>query len=134
MHCWFLLRFLVPNIFVFAIFSQFLPVSATIHPCRMNFYQKMQLFSLYNMSEVEWGQFQNQPFSSYLLNPFTNQNNFCGYLPTTFYVLFHPSNLLGCTSAQSLGNFFTMDKIWICRQNVALIFKFSYRYTYLGLP
>ena len=79
-HCWFLLRFLVPKIFVLAIFSHVPPSCAKWDLYRIKAYLFRQLFSLYNMSEVEWGQFQNQPFGLYLLNPGTNQNNFCGCL------------------------------------------------------
>ena len=77
-HCWFLLRFLVPNISVLAIFSPFPPGSARLDPYRINFYLKTQLFSLYDMSVPECAHFQNQPFGSYLLNPCTNQNIFYG--------------------------------------------------------
>ena len=77
-HCWFLLRFLVPKISVLAIFSPFPPGSARLDPYRINFYLKTQLFSLYDMSVPECAHFQNQPFGSYLLNPCTNQNIFYG--------------------------------------------------------
>ena len=38
MHCWFLLRFLVPNIFVLAIFSQLPPLGASRHLHSINTY------------------------------------------------------------------------------------------------
>ena len=133
-HCWFLLRFLVPNIFVLAIFSQLPPLGASRHLHSINTYFFRQLFSIYDMNVLPCALFQNQPFGSYLLSPLTNWKFFCRYLLHFVSYFIHPSNLFGNTSAQSLRNFFTMDKTWICRQNVALIFKFSYRYTYLGLP
>ena len=72
-HCWFLLRFLVPNIFVLAIFSHVPPSSAKWDLYRIKVYLFRQLFLLYNFQGVPGTLFQNRLCGLYLLNHWANQ-------------------------------------------------------------
>ena len=71
-HCWFLLRFLVPKISVLAIFSQFPPLCATLHLYRTNLDLLPLLFFLYNFLVVPCGPFENFLFWLYFWGPCMN--------------------------------------------------------------
>ena len=71
-HCWFLLRFLVPKISVLAIFSQFPPLCATLHLYRTILDLLPLLFFLYNFLVVPCGPFENFLFWLYFWGPCMN--------------------------------------------------------------
>ena len=108
-HCWFLLRFLVPKIFVFANFSQVPPISANFGLYSTNLDLIQQLFHLYDMGGQGWTLFQNQPFGLYLGDPWSNFENFCWCI-LHFVPYFSHWYRFACTFAQSLGNFYQWAK------------------------
>ena len=69
---------ILAKILVLANFSQLAPVCASRHLCSIKVYLFSQFFSLYDMGVLGCAHFQNQPFASYLLNPWTNQKKLCG--------------------------------------------------------
>ena len=85
-HCWFLLRFLVPKISVLAIFSQFPPLCATLHLYRTILDLLPLLFFLYNFLVVPGGPFENILFRLYFLTPCMNFIVFCEGLLDFFYI------------------------------------------------
>ena len=85
-HCWFLLRFLVPKIFVFANFSQVPPISANFHLYSTNLDLFRQLFHLHDLGVVWCSLFENILFWLYFLSPFINSIFFCGRLLDFCYI------------------------------------------------
>ena len=114
------------KIFVLANFSQLLPFCAIFHIDTIKSYLNSLLFLLYDMSEAGWGHFQNQPFGSYFLNPWTNWKNPCrGNIYFVPYINQHHKFFL--YFSQISGKFFTMGQKWTFGQNPSLIFSFRHR-------
>ena len=104
MHCWFLLRFLVPNIFVLAIFSQLPPLGASRHPHSIKTYHFRQFFSIYDMNVLPCALFQNQPFGPYLLHSWPNCQYLCNRMLYFMPYFIHHQDFF-CTLAPSQDNF-----------------------------
>ena len=117
---------------VLANFCQLAPTCANIHLYSINLYTFRQLFLIYDMGEVGWGHFQNNPFGLYLLNSWTNLKYLCSWM-IHFVPVFSQQHGFACTSAQSLEIFSPWVKFGVWAKFPRWISFFgidSHRYTY----